>query len=231
MRVCVISSAPRSWRELTDITWPALAKYCKRHGYDLHTDVSEVTERVGFPTWGANHPEFIPIRGFIKLDLFMRFMEYAEPEYDYLVWLDADCLITNFEKRLDSFLGYSSTLAPCVTMTYDYNGHNATYIAVSSDKLIHDYLWACRNAGWRMFGWHDWGEMEAMLRFSQAPPYKDIIRYVSVQELCALPPNVYPTPKCIAESYEWTPDSLSVHFSALSIPERVRLAREWAARA
>jgi len=204
-----------------------MAKYAAKHGYDFHTDVSNISAPVRSPEWGAPVTGYIPIRGFIKLDLMLHFLdpESCKREYDYVAWLDADMLITDYEKPLP--LNDWGVVLP-----YDANGHNATVIVASKYRYARDFLWACNNAGRTMFLKHDWAEMEAMRYFLQTPPYswEGFAVYHSVAELCAMPPDVYPIPDVTRKRYEWTSESFAVHFSALSLELRVQMAKEWTER-
>lgn len=61
-------------------------EYCKRHGYDFIQDDSK-TDYTRHLAWSK-----IPA-----------ILEYL-PKYDYLVWIDADTLIMNPEKKLEDFI-------------------------------------------------------------------------------------------------------------------------------
>lgn len=225
-RTLIVSSAPPSWAPLTDLTWATMRKYADRHGYSFHADVSDISAPARSPEWGKGVDGYLPLRGFIKLDLLLHFLDSqsCRSEYDAVCWFDADMLVTNYDYRLP--LSMASIVLP-----YDTNGMNATVILASQSRLTRDFLWAANNAGRTMFLKHDWAEMEAMRYFSQTPPYHhEFIQYHSVQTLCAMPPGVYPIPEVSRKQYEWTPESLAVHFSALDVPTRVQMAKEWVER-
>jgi hypothetical protein len=78
-----------------------------------------------------------------------------------------------------------------------------------------------------MFVNHKWSDIMAFRFFLEGPPYSHLPRYFSAKELCAMPPGIYPTPPDVRAEYEWTPESWTVHFSALSIPVRIALAKKW----
>jgi len=226
-RVLIVSSAAPDWKPLTDITWATMAKYAARHGYDFHTDVSNVVALARSPMWGEGVTGYMPIRGFIKLDLLLHFLDEqsCRREYDRVCWLDADMLITNYKKPLPP--NEREIILP-----YDANGHNATVIMVRNTARVRSFLWACNNAGRTMFLKHDWAEMEAMRYFMQTPPYwgPELVDYVSVKTLCAMPPGVYPIPDVTRKQYEWADGDFAVHFSALPLEIRVQMAREWTDR-
>ena len=64
--------------------------------------------------------------------------------------------------------------------------------------------------------------------FSLMPPYTQILRHVSVKELCPIPKGEYVPhlPPRVSAGYEWEPGDFSCHFSALPIERRTELARK-----
>lgn len=61
-------------------------KYCEKHGYDLHEE-DEI--------YDASRP--IP---WSKIKLLQKHL----PDYDYIVWLDGDTMIMNYEIKLEKFI-------------------------------------------------------------------------------------------------------------------------------
>jgi hypothetical protein len=225
-RVLLVSSAPPSWSALTELTWATMAKYAKRHGYDFHADVSDVKAAARTPEWGKGYDgTYIPIRGFIKLDLLLHFLDPAscKREYDIVVWADADMLFCNYDIPISRWMTPDTNLL----LPFDPNGHNATVIGCRNSVLVRDFLWASNNAGRTMFLRHDWEQMQAMRFFLETPPYAGMAKYVSVKEVCGMPPNVYPIPDVTRKQYEWEPGDLAVHFSALTLDLRVQMAKKW----
>ena len=60
--------------------------YCNQHGYDLIVDNS-IYDQSRDPPWS-------------KIKLLQRYL----PDYDYLVWIDADSFIMNFDQKLEHFI-------------------------------------------------------------------------------------------------------------------------------
>jgi hypothetical protein len=237
--VMVCSSFPPSWGELAAITTATHKAWAHRHGYDYQSDCSEASWPARTAEWGKPVSGRLPIRSFVKLDALLRHLgaETGPPHYDWVVWLDADQLITNYDIPITRWTGNlepyrierdGRTSGKDVVMPFDFNGNNSTTIIARNTDAAFNYLWSCNDAGRVMYLSHYWAEMEAMLRFRLAPPYDGIVQTYSAKELCALHPGEYRLPKRRTAAYEWAPGDFSVHLSALAIQRRVELARYYA---
>ena len=239
-RVLVCSSFPPSWAELAAVTGATHRRRAERHGYIYHADCSERTWPARSAEWGVAPNGRMPIRSFIKLDLLLHFLDPAVcgADYDWVVWLDSDQLITNYEMPLTCWTAEvepyrrerdGTTAGADVIMPHDYNGNNSTTLIVRNTDAAFNYVWSSNDAGRTMFLRHDWAEMESMLRFRLAPPFDGIVRTYSAKELCALHPGEYrPLPARRTAPYEWAPGDFSVHLAALPLPRRIELARYYA---
>jgi hypothetical protein len=227
-KTLLVSSAPPSWKPLTDVTWAVQKKYADAMRYDFHTDVSDIRTRATSAYEGWPQMPDVPLMGFIKLDLMLHFLDpdSCKREYEWVWWMDADCLPTTFEEPLP--VGKEDELI----LPFDANGINFTVVGARNTNLVRDLLWAADNAGKTMFARHSWREMEAVRYFLQTPPYQDIASWYSVHDLCAMPNDVFAQhiPDITRKQYEWTPESLAVHFSAMRLEDRVRMAKEWVER-
>ena len=240
--VLVCSSYPPAWGELAAVTGATHRAWAERHGYTYQADCSERTWPARTPEWGVAVRGRMPIRSFIKLDLLIHFLDplVCGRRYDWVVWLDSDQLVTNYDVPIARWTNGvepyrrerdGRTSGGDVIMPYDFNGNNSTTIIVRNTDAAFNYLWSCNDAGRTMFLKHDWAEMESMLRFRLAPPYDGIVRTYSAKELCALHPNAYaPLPARRTAPYEWSPGDFSVHLAALPLARRIELAREYAQR-
>lgn len=226
-KVLLISSAPPSWAPLTDITWRTHKRYADAQGYGFTTDVSNIEVPARSPRIHERLTGNVGIAGFRKLDLMLHYLdpEASRQEWDYVVWVDADVLFTRFDEPLNRWLSTDG-----LSMPYDANGINATVIGAANARWVRDLFWAANNAGRSRFLLDDWREMEALRYFMQTPPYAGRTFFYPVNETCAMPPDVYPIPAITRKQYEWTPESLAVHFSALSLELRVQMAQEWVNR-
>lgn len=212
---CVFSSWPTSWRPLTEITAATHRKWCEKWSYDYYADDgTDVEDTAWLPCTGQYTKN--PIMGFVKLDLFL----YLLPYYKRVIWLDADMLVTNYEKNPVQAGGD-------IIMPYDYNGHNATVIAAKHTDLVFDFFWASNNTGRKYFMNDNWREMNAMRFFSATPPYLHLIEYRSIKELCPiLGPEYAPyVPERVSAKYSWDPGDWTCHLSAFSLEKRIALAQ------
>lgn len=247
LKVLVISSIPPrrptdknpTWADLAELTWATQKKYCERWGYDYHTDISDIWERVRNPKFGAPLGENAPIRYFIKFYLFQHFLDPTScgKEYDWVVWMDSDLVITNYEIPLEKFFNglpgsddESSNLGDII-LTRDVNGLHATVIMMRRSALTLGFAWANANAGKTYYQEDGWADQLSMRLFLGTPPYRELVWYHSVRSLCAMPPNTYPIPEVARRIYEWDKDeSLALHLSALSITKRIEIASEYIER-
>ena len=90
MKIGVLTGADEKQKNLLDITLPILDQYCQKHNYYLHYFTSNVdnSNQILDKSYFARYP-------FIKKHL---------PNYDWVFWIDADCLVMNFFKKLESYI-------------------------------------------------------------------------------------------------------------------------------
>lgn len=217
------------WQDLAAITCATHKKYADLHSYDYAIDVSNVQAKVRTP-W-VDDPKrketiYAPLRTMIKFPLLAHYLdkEACRKDYEYVVWLDADVLITRFNLPLTIWINAHSS--PLV-LAYDVNGLHPTVIMVRNCVETRGLVWACDNAGRTMWMNHDWSDIMALRFYLATPPYEYTAQYYSAKELCAMPPGVYPIPPDVRAEYEWTPESFSLHLSALDLKTRVAIATKW----
>lgn len=244
MKTLIISSIPPrkpgvpgpQWADLAEITWATQRKYAERHGYDFHGDVSDIYERVRPTRRGEPMGDYVPIKYKIKFLLFQHFLqpEQCGKEYDWVVWMDSDLLITNYEVPLEKFFnGYDASAPPRmmgdIVLTHDVNGLHATVIMLRRTAETLGYVYFNAEAGMRYFMLDDWSDQLSQRMALQTPPYSHLVWYHSVKTLCAMPPGRYTQiPEAARRIYEWDKDdSLALHLSALSIPERIDIAQRY----
>jgi len=234
-RVMVVSSAPPSWKELTAITSATHRKWCDTHGYKYHLDVSDISIPASTPWVNEKVSGYTPLRTMVKFLLLAHYMdkESCREEYDYVVWLDADLVVSHSGLRATRWFAPDSWDSPShdpeVVLAYDVNGLHPTVIMLRNTVTTRGLVWACNEAGNRMFVSHGWSDIMALRFFLETPPYRDLVRYISAQQLCAMPPGVHPMPADVRRQYEWTAESFSLHLSALSLERRIELASAFVA--
>lgn len=242
LKIKVVSSIPPDpkWGALAAYTCETQRRFCERHGYSYHLDVSDIWETVRSPIRGdSNCGHLASIRHFVKFRLFQHFLtpERCRETYDWVVWIDADCLITNYAVPLEKFMnGYGADAGPGpllgdVIIPHDVNGLHPTVIMMRSSVLTRGLSWACANMGQTMFQQHDWDDIMAFRFYFATEPYRPLLwDQHSAQVLCAMHPGLYPIPPDVRAQYEWNHESLSLHLSALDMDKRLLLAKEYAER-
>jgi len=80
------------YRKIVECGTITRVKYCEKYGYDFRED-EDVHDKTRPPAWS-------------KILLLLKCLnEGKENKYDYVVWIDADTLIMNPEKKLEDFIG------------------------------------------------------------------------------------------------------------------------------
>ena len=211
----LMTSFPPSWVELAKITTKTHSDYAKAHGYDYAHDCSDFQDRV----WPQGH--HMGIRGFVKLDLMLHYL----PRYEYVMWIDADALVTNYEIPIEQYR------SPGVTMGYDHNGFHSTVFIAHSTELVYNYFWSANNLGRRFFLAHDMHEMESLRYFAGTPPYDKLLTFYSAKELCSILATEYVDsgqPLKVSGQFAWTKGDWILHLSALPLQRRIERAGEYA---
>ena len=229
MRVKIITSYPASWIPLANLTCATMQRYCAKWNYDLFRDCSERQEKKASPWVDDKDPDigtYVPLRTMVKFPLLEHFLrsEDCQEQNDYVCWFDNDCVVTNYGIPVSKwFVGHDKDLV----LAYDVNGVHPTIILVRNTPIMRGLMWACKEAGWRMYGMHGWSDIMAFRFMLDYPPYADRVKFFSAQEMCAMPPMVHPMPNDVRGMYEWSPDSWTVHLSALGLEHRVSIATQF----
>ena len=244
-RVLIVSSIPPKradvqgpqWSDLTDLTWAVMKKYCDKWGYAFHGDVSDVYLPIASPElFRSLTVAQAPIRYMVKFKLMQHFLtpENCGETFDFIAWVDADCLVTNFDLPITKWCsnGRASTgddapLLGDLLLCWDQNSLHPTVIIARATTLMRGLMWELAGIGWRLFGTQEWVDNFALRFAISTPPYQQAVWWASAKDVCAQHPGLYPMPKDVAAMCEWTPESWSLHLSALPIAHRIKLAREY----
>lgn len=228
------------WPDLAALTIPTHQRYAQKWGYDYHVDVSDVSARMQSQWTDETKSGYAPLRFMIKFRLLEHFLrqEWCQEQYDWVVWLDADCLVTRFDRPLTDWMhdyakGFDAApegLIGDVVLAKDVNGLHPTVIMVRNCLRTRGLIYACRDGGTRMWQMHSWADIMAFRFYFATPPYEHLPVYHWARELCAMHPGAYDIPADVRAEHEWTPESLTLHLSALSIEERCRIAKEYVER-
>jgi len=106
MKIGVLTGADEKQKNLLDITLPILDQYCQKHNYYLHYFTSNVdkSNQILGKSYFARYP-------FIKKHL---------PNYDWVFWIDADCLVMNFFRKLEYYIDNSYSIILDKNLIGDY---------------------------------------------------------------------------------------------------------------
>lgn len=250
LKILVVSSIPprrhtdepgASWADLSELTWATQKRYCEKWGYTFHGDVSDLHETYKSPIRGVPPIPNVPIYYKIKFILFKHFLnpDSCKEEWDWVVWLDSDLLVTNYEIPLEKFMNGSKGADTDegghqlgdILLTYDVNGLHATVIMLRRTPYTLGYAYMNAEAGMRYYMRDYWSDQLSQRLALQTPPYRDLVWYHPVKALCAMPPDTYrDIPKRARAMYEWDESSLALHLSALSMRDRIRIAKEYVDR-
>jgi hypothetical protein len=88
MNICVLVSYDKTYEPIAKYSvYDNINKYCELHGYSLHIDYQDKFNNGRPPQWR-------------KIEAAIEIL----PKYDWIFFLDADCLIMNSDIKLESFL-------------------------------------------------------------------------------------------------------------------------------
>jgi hypothetical protein len=102
VKLAVITFGDENYKKWNKFSFPNKARYCQLHKYDFFPESVSLSERP--PTWNK-----------------MLYIKKYLCSYEWVFWTDADSLIMNYERRLESFLLEHRNLIVC----RDENGINA----------------------------------------------------------------------------------------------------------
>lgn len=122
----------RNFDSLLEMTWPNKEKYCRKHNYYLF-DESDSLDTTRPPSWSK-------IRAAQRL--------LREEKCDWVLWLDADTVIMNSDKRIESFLPEKGDLVLTRQKGGSYNAG----------------AWAIKNTPWALSFLDTWWGMTSYVQ-------------------------------------------------------------------
>ena len=84
MKICIVTTHTTEIIEMARKTLLNKTAYCAKHNYDITAHYGRLG--IGDPSWD-------------KLPLIKALLPY----YEWVVWMDSDCIFNNFDKRLESY--------------------------------------------------------------------------------------------------------------------------------
>jgi len=91
MKICIATLFDKGYNKIAEITTPNMAQYARKHGYDFLASMRKYDDR---PT------------AWQKIPLIYDLLN----SYDWVVWLDIDCLIVDFSYKLEDFIDENYSL-------------------------------------------------------------------------------------------------------------------------
>ncbi|MES2382376.1 MAG: hypothetical protein V4538_15120 [Bacteroidota bacterium] len=126
-KIALTTFYTKNYQPLADITVEVMRQYCDKHGYHLNINVIEDNERYHF----------------VKTKDTRKLLD----EFDVVMGIEADCLLTNFNIKVEDFLDEENELY----ITTDFTNINfGVFIVKSSDPTKRLFDWI--NAQKDMFG-------------------------------------------------------------------------------
>ena len=140
MRIAITSAWNRAYQPIADITVPVMVEYAKKHGYSFR----------GWPdryhTDEARDPSFLTFGDRAKLQIYKDLYN----DFDVIVWLDVDTLVTNPEKRIEDILG-----ARPFVWSVDHHGPLSGFTIARCIPPVHLALNTVLHRGRCVVAWHD----------------------------------------------------------------------------
>lgn len=91
MKICIATLFNKGYNKIAEITTPNMSEYARKHGYDFLSSMKKYDDR---PTAWQKIPLIYDLLGI----------------YDWVVWLDTDCLIVDFSYKLEDFIDENYSL-------------------------------------------------------------------------------------------------------------------------
>jgi hypothetical protein len=177
-------------------------EHALKHGYTRITDESVfVTERDA--TWS-------------KIPLIKKYL----PEYDYIMWIDGDVLITNQDRKIEQFISLIAE-DKFLLIGHDFQGLNAGVFIIRNCPLALDFLsdaWERPELSRVLFH-----EQTAMTDLLATPKYQgraQIIPHKFISIMNAYDYRMDPR-------VHWLPGDFCIHFAGIKDPQ-IRLALQQA---
>lgn len=165
-------------------------EYVKRHGYTRITDESVYDPSRAF-SWS-------------KVKLLQKYLS----EYDFLVWMDADVLVTNPEIRLEAFMAMIKPDA-FMFIGHDFQNLNAGILIIRNCPIAHEFLQDVWNK--TEYINHIWWEQAAIIELQKTPKYNPYIHILPHEHINIMNSFHYQ----IDPRVHWLPGDFCIHFAGI----------------
>jgi hypothetical protein len=210
----ILTGCDNAMAEVADITEPSHKAYANRHGYAFQRMTQADYQPGSHPSWQK-----------------LRFLNELLPDYDQILWLDADTIITNPEISIDTITAdRPGSLFVSTDWTYpmpeDAIKHFSlgNFIAKSTPEMYGVIAAALKRTEWANRGlW----EQQAIQEEYRANP--DIRPHIRILPRRAL--NAVPATDATTGPEPWQPGDFLCHATFLPFEERIAILQEKAVEA
>lgn len=205
-------------QEVFDMTLNSKIRYSKKHQYDLITLRSLGSD----PTGTFDEKDL----GFLRVIRCLQYINF----YDYVMWIDADALITN---NNFSIVDFDIEDEVCLYASWDWNGKytlNSGNFIIKKNNYINQFINAFMSIGKHVKEKNIWGgEQTTFNHMKSIPEFKNHIKILDHKYL-----NSAPSREIYGKAWEgrndiphpWSTDSFLVHLTGVSNNDRLRILKE-----
>jgi len=167
MRAALVTAWDELYDPIADVTTPIMHRYCLQHDY------------VFLPSRGKFHldperdPSFLTYGDRAKLTIYESLYEL---DYDLVVWMDVDTLITNPKILLEDIIGTRPFL-----WTYGPSGPLSGFTMARTLPEVHCFLHHVKHLAADMRSEHDptgWSDQNTMRHLMNLPPYDAVAQNI-----------------------------------------------------
>lgn len=204
----IVSMYNEGHAELGAVSWPNKVAYAEKHGYGYHCKTDDFTNPVSIQ--------------FEKHIIMLELME-ANPDVDWVWWLDNDAMITNFDVKLEDIVDNDYH----VIMTTDVATVNGGCFIVRNTEQGRDWLKFMLYIGQKEYKDNKWPDQQPMADFFIK--YRDIIKIVPQRTMNSYDYKIYQVDGIdqLGTSGQWEPGDFVIHFPALNNQLRIQLMNQY----
>jgi glycosyltransferase involved in cell wall biosynthesis len=204
----IVSMYNEGHADLGAISWPNKVTYAEKHGYGYYCKTDDFTNKISIQ--------------FEKHILMLDLMS-ANPDVDWIWWLDNDAMITNFDVKLEDIVDPDYH----VIMTTDVATVNGGSFIVRNSEKGREWLEFMLYIGQKEYATNRWPDQQPMADFFIK--YRDIIKIVTQRTMNSYDYRIYGVDGIdqLGQSGRWHPGDFVIHFPALPNPARIQLMQHY----
>jgi glycosyltransferase involved in cell wall biosynthesis len=204
----IVSMYNEGHKDLGSISWPNKVAYAEKHGYGHFCKTDDFTNPVSIQ--------------FEKHMLMLDLME-ANPDLDWVWWLDNDAIITNYDIKLESIVDPDYH----VIMTTDVATVNGGCFIVRNSRQGREWLQFMLDIGMKEYKDNRWPDQQPMADFFIK--YRDIVKIVPQRTMNSYDYRIYGVDGIdqLGQSGQWQHGDFVIHFPALPNPARIQLMNQY----